>query len=80
MSEQEEAMVLRVCQAIDGAFSHDDLSWEKCARAAIKALIEPTKAMQNCSENIHWGYSCHVCGGLQDGYQRMLKFAAEQPV
>lgn len=49
-------MVKRVCAAIDGAYSHGDLSWEKCARAAIEAMREPTEEMVQAANHMT-GYS-----------------------
>lgn len=45
------------------------------ARAAIAAMREPTEEMKSCSEEVHWGYSCHVCGGLKEGWYAMIDAA-----
>lgn len=45
------------------------------ARAAIEAMREPTNDMKQCSDEVHWGYSCHVCGGLTEGWQKMIDHA-----
>ena len=44
---------------------------EDLARAAIAAMREPTDAMKSV-EGIHWGYGCHVCGGVKEGWQAMI--------
>ena len=46
--------------------------WMFSARAAIAAMREPTEAMKSCHEEVHWGYSCHVCGGLTEGWYKMF--------
>ena len=48
------------------------------ARAAIEAMREPTDEMKNCSEEVHWGYSCHVCGGLTEGWYKMIDAALRE--
>ena len=48
------------------------------ARAAIEALWEPTDKMK-ATEGVHWGYGCHVCGGLTQGWQAMLAAALSEP-
>lgn len=40
-------------------------------RAVIEAMREPTEAMKSI-EGVHWGYGCHVCGGLQEGWEAMI--------
>lgn len=57
---------------------------ETIARAVIACLREPTEEMKTCSEEVHWGYSCHVCDGLQKGWYAMIdaalgKVTNEQP-
>ncbi len=47
----------------------------EAARAAIEAMREPTEDMKQCSEEIHWNYSCHVCGGLTEGWHKMIDHA-----
>lgn len=67
-------MIERVAKAI-AAQDTEGLVWQEYisdARAAIAAMREPTEAMKNCSDEIHWGYSCHVCGGLKDGWYAMI--------
>lgn len=60
--------------------SWDEAAWQRqmqvLARAAIQALMEPTSEMLAC-EDIHWGYSCHICGGLTEGWHAMLTAALE---
>ena len=64
-------MVERVAKAIAAEFSHLGTGWDEIARAAIAAMREPTEAMKSV-EGVHWGYSCHVCGGLKEGWQAMI--------
>lgn len=45
------------------------------ARAAIAAMREPTEDMKKCNEEVHWGYSCHTCGGLTEGWYAMIDAA-----
>lgn len=47
------------------------------ARSAIAAMREPTEAMKSV-EGIHWGYSCHICGGLKEGWQAMIDEALKE--
>lgn len=49
--------------------------WKMVARAAIEAMREPTSEMTSCSEEVHWGDSCYICGGLKDGWQKMIDAA-----
>lgn len=48
-----------------------------CAKRAITALKEPTEEMKN-QEEVHWNYSCHVCGGLQEGWNKMIDKALSE--
>lgn len=52
------------------------------ARAAISAMREPNEAMKNAltplQDSIHWDYSCHVCGGLRDGWYAMIDAALKE--
>ena len=48
------------------------------ARAAIEAMREPTNEMTTCSEEVHWGYSCHTCGGLKEGWELMIDAALKR--
>jgi len=45
------------------------------ARAVIAAMREPTQGMKECSDEVHWGYSCYVCGGLKEGWYAMIDAA-----
>jgi len=45
------------------------------ARAAIEAMREPTEEMKTCSDEVHWGYLCYVCGGLTEGWYAMIDAA-----
>lgn len=66
-------MIERVAEAIRDSDSYQDYKdYKGYARAAIEAMREPTGDMKNCSEHIHWGYSCHVCGGLTEGWYAMI--------
>jgi hypothetical protein len=57
-----------------------DVDLISLARMAIAAMREPTEAMKTRSEDIHWDYSCHVCGGVRDGWYAMIDAAlAETP-
>lgn len=44
------------------------------ARAVIQAMREPTEEMK-AGEDTYWDYSCHVCGGLKEGWQTMIDAA-----
>jgi hypothetical protein len=79
-------MVDRIAKAILGSVS--DRAWESLsslsqeslrlqARAAIEAMREPTEAMINSPET-HWDYSCHVCGGLKEGWYAFHDAALEK--
>ena len=87
MSEMVERVARAICEA-DGVDPDKEIcgmgvqlpigelapAWRarlKQARAAIEAMREPTEAMTN-QEGLHWGYSCHVCGGLKEGWQAMI--------
>lgn len=83
-------MIERVARAIwaseytspwpDGDGYPDDeyrLVARKQARAAIEAMREPTDAMK-AVDGIHWGYGCHVCGGLTEGWQAMIDAALSE--
>lgn len=48
------------------------------ARAAIQEMREPTEAMKTADENVNWGYSCHVCGGLTNGWYAMIDKALSE--
>jgi hypothetical protein len=59
----------------------DELSFAlEHARVVIAALREPTDAMKSCHEEVHWDFSCHVCGGLTDGWHKMIDKALEPNV
>jgi hypothetical protein len=45
------------------------------AKRAIAAMREPTQGMKECSEEVHWGYNCHTCGGLCEGWYAMIDAA-----
>lgn len=74
-------MVERVAKAI--AMTGNGGTWDdwyneeqrdfhrKRARAAIEAMRDPTDAMKNV-EGAHWDYGCHVCGGLTEGWYKMI--------
>jgi hypothetical protein len=49
------------------------------ARAAIEAMREPTEAMKHATDEVHWGYSCAVCGGLTEGWYAMIDAALTPP-
>lgn len=53
--------------------------WMEVAKAAIEAMREPTEEMKTASDQIHWGYSCHVCGGLTEGWRIMFDAARDVP-
>lgn len=50
--------------------SGDVVNLESVARAAIEAMREPTDEMK-AHEEVHWGYSCNICGGLTEGWYAM---------
>jgi hypothetical protein len=54
------------------------LFFELLAVEAIKAMREPTEEMK-AVEGVHWDYSCHVCGGLKEGWQVMIDAALDNP-
>lgn len=64
-------MMKRVSEAIINTPNASDYEY-LVARNAIRAMREPTNAMKSCSDEIHWGYSCHVCGGLTEGWYAMI--------
>jgi hypothetical protein len=72
-------MIERVAKAISeyqlSLKSSDQESSREAARRAIAAMREPTEEMKACSEEVHWDYSCHVCGGLKDGWYQMVDAA-----
>lgn len=70
-------MVEKIADVMSAACDHALPRWmlENCARAAIKAMSEPTEDMKHCSDEVHWDYSCHVCGGLAEGWQKMHEAA-----
>jgi hypothetical protein len=51
---------------------------EHLARAAIEEMRVPTDAMKNCHEEVHWGYSCPMCGGLTKGWRAMIDAALKE--
>lgn len=59
-------------RAVEAIKDSSDNSPEGIARTVISALREPTDAMKNCNDEVHWDYSCHVCGGLKEGWQAMI--------
>lgn len=70
-------MIERVAKAISKHIYDTDeiyLQYVTLAKAAIEAMREPTDEMKKC-DNIHWGYSCYVCGGLKDGWYKMIDAA-----
>lgn len=72
-------MVERVARAIFVSADDEHNTWPtpdhpecmKMARAALAAMRDPTEAMK-AVEGVHWDYSCHVCGGLKEGWQAMI--------
>lgn len=48
------------------------------ARAAIEAMREPTEEMK-APDDVHWDYSCHVCGGAKDTWHLMIDAALKPP-
>jgi len=68
-------MVQRVADAIAEAADLDsDTMYKDMARAAIEAMREPTQEMK-AVDGVHWGYGCHVCGGLTEGWHAMIDAA-----
>jgi len=72
MSEMKERVENAISEACDYALPPFLL--ERCARAAIEAMREPTEDMK-AVEGVHWGYYCHVCGGLTEGWHAMIDAA-----
>lgn len=66
-------MVDRVVQAIAAKLNRDATLGD-IARAAIEAMREPTPEMTQ-ADNVHWDYSCHVCGGAKEHWERMIEAA-----
>ncbi len=52
--------------------------FEVLALDAIEAMREPTDEMK-AVEGVHWGYGCHVCGGLTEGWHAMIDAALTPP-
>lgn len=48
-----------------------DRCYEDIVKAVVLAMREPTEKMKSI-EGIHWGYGCHVCGGLTEGWHAMV--------
>ncbi len=78
---EEQSMIEKVAMAIfDEMEISDGLDLpvaQRYALAAIKAIRKPTAEML-APEDVHWDYSCHVCGGLNDGYTKMLAAALKE--
>lgn len=49
--------------------------FEGDARDVIAVMREPTDDMKRCSDEVHWGFSCAVCGGLEAGWHAMIDAA-----
>lgn len=61
--------------------SREYKSWERrFTDAILEALAEPSEAMKEKAWHYHDGrvYSCHVCGGQEEGWHLMLKAAGEE--
>jgi hypothetical protein len=56
---------------------HNQYVAQEGARAAIKAMREPTEEMRECGY-VHWDYSCNVCGGLKEGWYAMIDAALKE--
>lgn len=65
--------------AWDGPNFKGQKVWREMARVAIEAMREPTEEMKNCSDEVHWGYSCNTCGGLEAGWHAMITAALTSP-
>ena len=82
MSEMIERVALALFKAEqpeqlnDYRWEHTRANYILLARAAIAAMREPTEEMKSVDE-VHWDYSCHVCGGLKDGWHKMIDAALE---
>lgn len=73
-------IIERVAKAIvDSLESGIDWGCKRTAKAAIEAMREPTEAMKHAvnehGEEIHYSYSCQVCGGVAEGYRAMINAA-----
>ena len=89
--KHEGSMVERVARTLYALTAKDGPPWSsgrlyderelyrQHARAVIDAMREPTEAMKKATtsngDNIYWDYSCHVCGGLKDGWHAMIDAA-----
>lgn len=82
-------MIEKMARAMQAADRVRAATWEdesdgnrwaylQMARAALTALREPTDAMTSADENVHWGYSCHVCGGLKEGWYALIDAALKE--
>lgn len=77
-------MIERVVRAIDdllckqGYNSLANRYSNDLAKTAIQAMREPTEEMIKCHEEVHWNYSCNVCGGLKDGWYKMIDAALKE--
>jgi len=65
-------MVERVTDALAEAIDQDSIDYRAMARAAIKAMREPTNDMLT-AEEVH--PSCHTCGGHLEGWHNMIDAA-----
>jgi len=79
MSEMIEKVAKAIWKIHSSSFSdgiglEDDLMYEDMARAAIEAMRKPTKEMTSI-DDVHWDYSCHICGGLKYGWHKMIDVA-----
>jgi hypothetical protein len=70
-------MVEKLTDTIGEACDHALPLWilEKVARAVLKTMSEPTEDMKFCCDEVHWDYSCHMCGGLAEGWRKMHEAA-----
>ena len=77
MIREPTEMELRVAKAIRACDENDKTGpiakYEELARAAIRAMREPTPEMIG-AEFVY--KNCHMCGGASEQYPRMVKAAS----
>lgn len=83
MSEMVDRLARVIGAAYDGEADPETTpnNWRRAVSAArdvIAAMREPSEEMK-AAEDIHWGYNCQICGGLTDGWRKMIDAALTPP-